>query len=345
MENAGGFRNTLEGLKVDLTSQDRLRQVLSDFGLPELTEWRLLRRSAVKRDEMARVGFSEHQAVLVRFYDPKYYRHRDIDQQTRFRSHLYSRDVPVARLYPDRKGALYRDVHLQGEDWPVTVERWIDGEPPQAVTLPLVGLMGKTLARMHAAAPGAAVDFGHGTGMSLLVDGEQYAANAERLRSVLDESGLGADARSLLFGPWEAARERLQGLWPTLPRGPVHADFAEYNLLLDETEDIAAVIDFNRAGDDVYVNELIHACLRLPSGGQDEHERANLRRFVASYEEVRPLTDTERLSLPYLITVIRPFRWREVSPLLRTAGKPDAAALHNGLAHLARLADPTRLVG
>jgi Ser/Thr protein kinase RdoA (MazF antagonist) len=294
---------------------------------------------------MVRVGFRERPAVLVRFHDPRYYRHRDIEQQTRFRSHLHSLGVPVARLYPDNVGGLYRDFRLEGEDWPVTVEEWIDGEPPQAITLPLVSLMGKTLARMHAAAPGSGVEFGHGSGMSLFVDSEQYAANAERLRSAFDEFGLSRDARTSLFGPWELARERLRALWPMLPRGPVHADFAEYNLLLDETENIAAVIDFNRAGDDVFVNELIHACLRLPSAGQDHQDRENVTRLVAAYEETRTLSDDERRSIPYLITVIRPFRWREVSPLLKAADRPDANALARGLTRLARLADPRRLVG
>jgi Ser/Thr protein kinase RdoA (MazF antagonist) len=335
----------LEGFKVDLLSQDSLRQVLSDFGLPELADWRLLRRSAVKRDEMARVGFGEHPAVLIRFHDPQYYRHSDIEQQTRFRSYLYSTGIPVARLYHTSDGALYRDLRLSGEDWPVTVEQWVDGESPQTVTLALVALMGQTLSRMHAAAPGSRVWFGHGTRMSLLVDGEQYAANAGMLRDVFCEFGLGHDAQSLLFDPWEVARERLRSLWHDLPRGPVHADFAEYNLLLDETENIAAVIDFNRAGDDVFVNELAHACLRLPSSGQDEHDRVNLSRFVAAYEEVRPLSDRERLSIPYLITAIRPFRWREVSPLLKAADKPNADALRQGLARLVRLADPSTLMG
>jgi Ser/Thr protein kinase RdoA (MazF antagonist) len=39
------------------------------------------------------------------------------------------------------------------------------------------------------------------------------------------------------------ARGRLAGLWDDLPAGPVHGDLVEHNLLLDETENVKAVLD------------------------------------------------------------------------------------------------------
>jgi hypothetical protein len=157
--------------------------------------------------------------------------------------------------------------------------------------------------------------------------------------------GLGPRTEARLFGPWSLCRQRLGGVWPDLPKGPVHADFAEYNVLLDETENIAAVIDFNLCGDDVFVNELVHACLRLPSSGEDEDDRFGIARFIGAYETLRPLSASERLAVPYLISVIRPFRWREVRPLVRAADRGDGPSTLRHLARLEGLLEPARLLG
>lgn len=354
---------------VALASLDSLAQVLAAFGLPEPAEWTLLRRSAVKRDEMARATFgagsrdtigcghdsrrdmsgesasaATYPPVLVRFHDPTFYRRSDISQQTRLRAHLSAMGVPVPRLHTTRDGGLFRVLAMQGEDWAVTVEDWVEGEPPQTVTLRLISGMGRTLAAMHASAANSGIEFGHGTGMSLFTDSDHYACNASRLRTAAGRLGLEAERLVALFGSWDRARDRLMAMWPALPRGPVHADFAEYNLLLDQAEDIAAVIDFNLAGDDVFVNELIHACLRLPSSGEEERDRENWQAFIGAYESVRPLQAQESLAIPYLVTVVRPFRSREVSSLLKAAEMGDAEAVARGLGRLARLADPGSLI-
>lgn len=330
---------------MSLASPGSLRRVLVAFGLPEPADWVLLRRSAVKRDEMVRVAFSApHAPALVRFHDPKYYRRSDIEHQTRLRSHLSALGVPVPRLHTAINGDLFIVVTMHEEDWPVTVEDWVDGEPPQAVTFPLISGMGRTLAAMHAAASGSGVDFGHGTGMSLFTDDDQYARNAARVRAISAQTDIEQERLTLLFGSWDRARGRLREMWPNLPAGPVHADFAEYNLLLDRTEDIAAVIDFNLAGDDVFVNELVHACLRLPSSGEEDRDRDNWKAFITAYESVRTLSVQERLAVPYLVTVVRPFRSREVSPLFRAAEKGDGETVARGISRLARLAGVESLI-
>jgi len=325
-------------------STDILDWTLSQFRLPIPCGFRALPKSALKRDIMLKVEFKDGPSALVRFHDPLYYRHKDIECQTKFRSFIHSEGIPVARLHTTADGALYLDVEIKDEIWPVTVEEWVAGEPPSAVSPALVALMGRTLGRMHLAAPESGVSFSHGTRMSLFAEGDMYYANAVNLWNVLDEAGLVTGAKSTLFDSWRRAREELRGMWDSLPAGPVHGDFAEYNLLLDETEDIAAVIDFNRAGDERFVNELVHACLSLPSSGQDDHDRDNFHRFVSAYEGVRPLSQEEKRAIPLLITVVRPFRTREISPLLKALRSGDEKSALAGLRRLSRLADPSALV-
>ena len=326
-------------------SQDIIHSVMAAFRLPRPCEWRLLPKSAVKRDGLVRVAFGEHPPVLARLHDPELYLRADIENQTLFRSFLHAGGIPVPKLYRDRRGRLFTDFRIDDETWLVTVEEWIAGEPPHAVTPSLITLLGSTLARMHLTAASCAVSFGHGTGMSLFSESDEYDRNAGRLRSSVERLGLESAGSAGLFAVWGLARERLSGLWPGLPRGPVHGDFAEYNVLLDETEDLKAVLDFNRAGDDVFVNEVVHACLRFPSFGDEGHDRANIARFMNAYESVRSLSETERLAIPYLIAVIRMFRSREVSQILEAAEKGETEKVLRHLDRLKRLAEPGRLLG
>lgn len=320
--------------------EDNIRAVLSAFGLPQPREWRLLPKSAVKRDQLVKVSFNGHGPVLVRFHDPKYYRAGAIDSQTLFRSRLHAGGVPVPALYRDKTGHLLMELVWRGETWTVTVEEWIDGEPPHSVTPSLVSIMGSTLGKMHFLAGNYGPLFGHGTDLSLFGEHDEYKENARRLRKALEATGL--EMPSALMDAYDLARERLAGMWGDLPSGPVHGDLAEHNLLLDETENVKAVLDFNLAGDEVFVNEVVHTCLRLPSFGDESLDRDFAARFLRAYEEVRPLSAKERLAAPYLVTVIRPFRLREIRPIEEAARHGDVAAVRRRLSRLTHLADPYR---
>lgn len=320
--------------------EDNILYVLSAFGLPQAREWRLLPKSAVKRDELVRVSFDGHRPVLIRFHDPGYYHPGAIDCQTLFRSRLHAGGVPVPALYRDRAGRLLMDLVSRGETWTVTVEEWIDGEPPHSVSPSLVSILGSTLAKMHILGGSYGPLFGHGTDLSLFGERDEYAENAGRLGEALEASG--TEMPPALKHAYDLARERLAELWEDLPAGPVHGDLAEHNLLLDETENVKAVLDFNLAGDEVFINEVVHTCLRLPSFGDESHDRSYAARFLRAYEEVRPLSVTERLAAPYLVTIIRPFRLREVRPIEEAARHGDMGVVRRRLGRLTQLADPYR---
>jgi Ser/Thr protein kinase RdoA (MazF antagonist) len=328
------------GKAVGIAFEDNIQDVLSAFGLPRASEWRLLPKSAAKRDELVKVSFADHRPVLIRFHDPGYYRPGAIDCQTLFRSRLHAGGVPVPALYRHRAGRFLMDLTWRREIWTVTVEEWIDGEPPHFVTPSLVSILGRTLGKMHVLVGGYGPLFGHGTDLSLFGHRDEYHANAGRLRKALE--GLGLEMPPSLEDAYKVARGRLAGLWDDLPAGPVHGDLAEHNLLLDETENVKAVLDFNLAGDEVFINEVVHTCLRLPSFGDESHDRAYTTRFLRAYEEVRPLSVKERLAAPYLVTVIRPFRLREVRRIEEAARHGDVGTILRHLNRLTQLADPYR---
>ena len=91
---------------------------------------------------------------------------------------------------------------------------------------------------------------------------------------------------------------------PSLPRGPIHADYFPDNVLFAVNEhgatDVGGVIDFYFACVDVLAYDL---AIALSAWGFDAEGRpmpSALRAFQKGYESVRPLSDAERQALPEL---------------------------------------------
>ncbi|MND99724.1 Homoserine kinase [compost metagenome] len=91
---------------------------------------------------------------------------------------------------------------------------------------------------------------------------------------------------------------------PSLPRGPIHADYFPDNVLFAVNEhgatDVGGVIDFYFACVDVLAYDL---AIALSAWGFDAEGRplpSALRAFQKGYESVRPLSDAERQALPDL---------------------------------------------
>ena len=51
-------------------------------------------------------------------------------------------------------------------------------------------------------------------------------------------------------------REELQKVWNDLPKGAVQGDFSPNNILLNDNSAFESLIDFNIAGDEVFINHL-----------------------------------------------------------------------------------------
>ncbi len=71
--------------------EDNIQDVLSAFGLPRASEWRLLPKSAAKRDELVKVSFADHGRCSS----------VSTIRDTTARSHRLPDPVPVA---PSRRG-------------------------------------------------------------------------------------------------------------------------------------------------------------------------------------------------------------------------------------------------
>jgi homoserine kinase type II len=85
-----------------------------------------------------------------------------------------------------------------------------------------------------------------------------------------------------------------------LPRGVVHADLFRDNVLFSDT-DIGGVIDFYFAGADAWLFDLaitVNDWCMLPSA---QLEAEKTRALLSRYNEIRPVTATERVEWPVML--------------------------------------------
>nr|WP_106781444.1 hypothetical protein [Lysinibacillus timonensis] len=105
-------------------------------------------------------------------------------------------------------------------------------------------------------------------------------------------------------------RYNLQQIWMRIPQGAVKGNFYFYNMLL-QTDRTLAIYDFSRAGNEVYLNEVInvgvyHAWHAPYQGNLKDNERFQL--FMESYTKERPLDSLEKIYVSQLIAITRAFQ-------------------------------------
>jgi 4-aminobutyrate aminotransferase-like enzyme/Ser/Thr protein kinase RdoA (MazF antagonist) len=127
--------------------------------------------------------------------------------------------------------------------------------------------------------------------------------NAENAREVVDDALalVSSDERRDLLGHYRKLieEEAAPGL-ATLPRGVIHNDANDYNLLVDEGE-ISGILDFGDMLESAVVCELANACAYVMFGKADPLRAA--RAATAGYHQERPLREEEiRLLFPLIVT-------------------------------------------
>ncbi len=201
--------------------------------------------------------------------------------------HLAARGIPVPAPQANAQGQILHS--LKGK--PAAVVTRLKGRnqmAPQAADCAQVGAM---LARMHLA-------------------GQDYPAQQPNLRGLawwvetvpVVKPFLSAAQTELI--DTELAFQQALAATPecqALPRGPIHADLFRDNVMFDGPT-LSGFFDFYFAGCDTFVFDIAVClndwCIDLATGALDD---TRAQAFVAAYDAVRPLTDTELRLLPSLL--------------------------------------------
>ena len=201
--------------------------------------------------------------------------------------HLAARGIPVPAPQANAQGEIL--LSLKGK--PAAVVTRLKGRNQMAPQAADCGQVGAMLARMHLA-------------------GQDYPAQQPNLRGLawwvetvpVVKPFLSAVQTELI--DTELAFQQALAATPecqALPRGPIHADLFRDNVMFDGPT-LSGFFDFYFAGCDTFLFDIAVClndwCIDLTTGALDD---TRAQAFVAAYDAVRPLTDTELRLLPSLL--------------------------------------------
>lgn len=177
----------------------------------------------------------------------------------------------------------------------VTVEDWC-GDEITEITTDLAYQIGALMARMHTISLEHRCEIGHRTLFSAAYwnDVDCFPEFCDITKDEKLDSGLVAQIKALR----DEKLERIRSVWETLPSAAVQGDISINNLVSDE--DGLTVFDYNNAGDEVLISDLVLEGLLtayemdLPVGVPESEREHLFPAFLSGYLSVRTLNEAER---------------------------------------------------
>ena len=176
----------------------------------------------------------------------------------------------------------------------VTVEDWC-GEEIMQITTDIAYEIGTLMARMHLISLEHGCIIGHRTLFSAAYwnDVDVFPEFCEITKDERLDQGVAAQIKSLR----EEKLERIRAIWETLPKAAVQGDISINNLVHDEKGLI--VFDYNNAGDEVLISDLVMEGLLtayemdLAEGIPASYREQLFPALLKGYLSVRALSEAE----------------------------------------------------
>lgn len=216
-----------------------------------------------------------------------------IEAQSAFSEQMRRCGIRTPRRY-QAEGACCTPYTYRGKSCNVTLEDWC-GEEIREIDPEIAGQIGALMARMHCLSLAQGCKIGCGTLFS--------AAGWNDVDSFPEFCKLCQDGRldQRVVGEIKALRatrlERIQAVWDTLPKAAVQGDISINNLV--SGPEGLSVFDYNNAGDEVLVSDLVMEGLLtayemdLPAGTPVSAREQLFPAFLRGYLSVRPLSGAE----------------------------------------------------
>jgi homoserine kinase type II len=215
---------------------------------------------------------------------------RDAEVLSRLMQRLYAQGLPVAVPLTDVQGACIHTV----ADKPAQFAPRLAGSSPMQPNVSQVTQMGAALAQLHLALENDPLP------QEQTQKTEYSPSWWETSKDELKPS-LSLEDQQLLDQVFDQFAE-VKRHYPNLPQGLIHGDVFRDNTLF-VGDDLSAILDFTTVTHDDWLMDIAITvndfCTNYPDVDLDA-ERASA--FISAYEEVRELTDDEKLVLPiYLV--------------------------------------------
>lgn len=177
----------------------------------------------------------------------------------------------------------------------VTAEDW-SGEEITEITTDTAYQIGELMARMHSISLENKCEIGHRTLFSAAYwnDVDCFPEFCE----ITNDGKLDQEVVAQIKTLHDAKLESIRAVWETLPKAAVQGDISINNLV--HAEDGLIVFDYNNAGDEVLISDLVMEGLltayemELPDGTPASYRGQIFPALLKGYLSVRPLSEAER---------------------------------------------------
>lgn len=130
-----------------------------------------------------------------------------------------------------------------------------------------------------------------------------------------------------IWTQYNMKRAAIKQNYTNLPNGAVQGDLSVNNLIVNEACEFVGVLDFNIAGNDVFINHMLQEGIFLAYYSEafwnNEHEllamHKKISKFIVAYSKHYELSSQEQAVMNLLYQIIRPFRMEKVYPTIRIA--------------------------
>ena len=219
--------------------------------------------------------------------------HRKYEKQSTFSETMRSCAIRTpARYRVDGKFCVRYVYH----DLPciVTVEDWC-GEEITEITTDIAYQIGQLMARMHTISLENSCEIGHRTLFSAAYWND-VDAFPDFCRIASDEK-LNQNIVAQIKNLHDEKLDHIRAMWESLPKSAVQGDVSINNLV--DSEDGLTVFDYNNAGDEVLVSDLVMEGLLtayemdLPEGTPESCREELFAQFLKGYLSIRALSKAE----------------------------------------------------
>lgn len=219
----------------------------------------------------------------------------NVEKQSRFSEHLRNRGIDTPKRY-SAEGTYCTQTMVAGVPCVTTVEDW-SGEEIRFIDPEISQKIGALMARMHAISLEDGLKLDAETLFSAAYDNDVDAWL--QFTELVKAEGIDGATVARITALRQEKLTKIRDRWNALPRCAVQGDVSVNNLVLAEDGHLK-VFDYNNAGDEVCVGDLILEGLLtayemdLPEGVPQSSRDQLFAAFVKGYLSARPLTPDEQ---------------------------------------------------
>ncbi|SDX43035.1 phosphotransferase [Paenibacillus sp. PDC88] len=251
-----------------------------------------------------RADFIDRPSVVVKMIKQKEHPRWKMEQQSIFSEHMRRNGILTPKRYISKEQYCI-SVWIENVELDVILEDYL-GEEIRTIDVETVGRIGQLMARMHIISER---DDCHIDADSIFnVTGYNEASGYERFRELGEAGYLNQEKYERIIQLYEDRMNRIQAMWPELPRHATQGDYSINNLVL--RDGAVGIFDYNIAGDETLVGDLIVEGLLVANEmdlaeGLSTDDRPQLfNAFYDGYSKVRPLQELEQAVVKDVYAVV-----------------------------------------